>query len=63
MLHLQQQAFQISKMYPIGSSLFKIMESRILMKQLYYTLLNDIVLVLFPELKKWLEYSAAYTLK
>lgn len=49
---LQKQAENISKKYPIGSSLFKIMKSRLLMKQLYYTMLNDLILVLFPELSK-----------
>ena len=49
---LQNQAENISKKYPIGSSLFKIMKSRLLMKQLYYTMLNDMILVLFPELNK-----------
>ena len=49
---LRNQAKRISECYPIGSSLFKILESRILMKQLYYTVLNDVILFVFPELDK-----------
>ena len=49
---LRNQAKRISECYPIGSSLFKILESRILMKQLYYTVLNDLILFVFPELDK-----------
>jgi hypothetical protein len=49
---LKEQAEKILNMYPIGTSLFKIMNNKLFMKQLYYTTLNDVILILFPELAK-----------
>ena len=49
---LREQADRIFRKYPFGRSLLKLSKSRLLTKQLYYTLLQDSILLLFPEFAK-----------
>ena len=49
---LKRESERICSKYPFGQTISKIIQSKLLAKQIYYTILNDIVIMLFPEFGK-----------
>ena len=48
----RSQAISALKWWPLSSSIIKIVEQPLLLKQIYYILIDDIVCILFPEIQK-----------
>jgi len=49
---LKRESERICSKYPFGQTISKIIQSKLLAKQIYYTILNDIIIMLFPEFGK-----------
>ena len=49
---LKRESERICSKYPFGQTMSKIIQSKLLAKQIYYTILNDIIIMLFPEFGK-----------
>lgn len=47
------QAVSALKWWPLSSSIIKIVEEPLLLKQIYYVLIDDVVCILFPEIRNW----------